>query len=114
MIAHVVLFRPRAGLPREMRDAFARALEQARREIPSIRRFHVGLRIRHGRPYEQEMTQDFPYAAVIEFDDLRGLTAYLDHRAHDELARLWATLSEMTLVYDYEMADASESARVLA
>jgi len=114
MIAHVVLFRPRADLPQQARDTFARALEQARREIPTIRRFHVGRRIRHGRPYERAMLQDFPYAAVIEFEALDGLKAYLDHRAHAEVARLWATLSEMTLVYDYEMADASESAGVLA
>jgi hypothetical protein len=114
MIAHVVLFRPRADLPPQARNTFARALEQARREIPTIRRFHVGRRLRHGRPYEQAMLQDFPYAAVIEFEAIEGLKAYLDHPAHVDLARMWSTLSEMTLVYDYEMADASESAVVLA
>ena len=113
MIAHVVLFRERAGVTIEDRRALARALEQAHRQIPSVRRFLVGRRVRHGRPYEEAMTQDFGYAAVVEFDDVDGLKAYLNHPAHEDLARLWASLSETTLVYDYEMRDASEAAAVL-
>jgi hypothetical protein len=113
MIAHVVLFRERAAVTVEDRRVLSRALEQAHRQIPSVRRFHVGRRVRHGRPYEQAMTQDYTYAAVIEFDDMDGLRAYLHHAAHESLARLWASLSESTLVYDYEMRDASDAAAVL-
>lgn len=113
MIAHMVLFRERAGLRADDRHQLARALEQAHTQIPSVRRFHVGRRVRHGRPYEQGMAQDYRYAAVIEFDDVEGLKAYLDHPAHGDLARLWASLSEATLVYDYEMRDVSEAAAVL-
>lgn len=108
MIAHIVLFRERTGVTAEDRRALSRALDQAHRQIPSVRRFHVGRRVRHGRPYEQAMTQDYHYAAVIEFEDVDGLTAYLNHPAHEGLARLWASLSDATLVYDYEMRDASE------
>ena len=113
MIAHVVLFRARAGVTAEDRRVLSRALEQARTQIPSVRRFHVGRRVRHGRPYEQAMAQDCTHAAVIEFDDVEGLKAYLNHPAHGDLARLWASLSEATLVYDYEMRDASDAAIVL-
>jgi hypothetical protein len=113
VIAHVVLFRERAGVALEDRRALARALDQAHRQIPAVRRFHVGRRVRHGRPYEQAMTQDYTYAAVIEFDDVDGLKAYLNHPAHEGLARLWASLSESTLVYDYEMRDASDAGVIL-
>lgn len=112
MIAHIVLFRPREGIGAAERQAFAAALETARREIPSIRRFQLGRRVRHGRPYEQAMPEDFPFAAVIEFDDLDGLKAYLNHPAHGELARVWATTSEATLVYDYEMEELTPESQI--
>ena len=38
------------------------------------------------------MRADFPLAAVLEFDDLAGLEAYLAHSAHEGLgARLFAS-----------------------
>jgi hypothetical protein len=107
MIAHIVLFRPRAEVGAIERAAFERAIAGACREIPSIRRFRLGPRVRHGRAYEATVAQDYPYAAVIEFDDLAGLSAYLDHPAHAELARLWASTSADSLVFDYELAEAS-------
>jgi hypothetical protein len=113
VIAHVVLFRQQPGVTPEDRAIFANAIVRARRDIPSIRRFQLGRRVRHGRPYEQAMTQDFAYAAVVEFDDVEGLKAYLNHPSHSELARLWATTSAMTLVYDYEMGDAGDAAAIL-
>ena len=113
MIAHVVLFRERAGVTAEERRILSRMLEQARSQIPSVRRLHVGRRVKHGRPYERAMTQDYTYAAIIEFDDVDGLKAYLNHPAHGGLARLWESLSEATLVYDYEMRDASEASEIL-
>ena len=58
-------------------------------------------------------SQDFSYAAVIEFEDVDGLKAYLNHPAHEGLARLWAALSDATLVYDYEMREASAAESVL-
>ena len=102
MIAHVVLFRPRHGLGDADRDAFLAAIDRARREIPSIRRFFVGQRARFGHQYEQLMAEDFPWAAIVEIDDAEGLAAYLAHPAHAELGRLlWAT-SEKVLVFDYD------------
>ncbi len=109
MIAHIVLFRPRADLSPVERAALVRALEAASRAIPSVRRFRVGRRVTHGRAYEAAMPEDYPYAAVVEFDDLAGLAAYLDHPVHAELGRLWAETSAGTLVYDYELADAAHA-----
>jgi hypothetical protein len=113
MIVHVVLFRPRVDLTGEDREAFGRAISGAREAIPSIRRFQIGRRIRHGRGYELAMAEDFPYAALIEFDDIRGLRAYLAHPVHQELGRLWAEKNAATLVYDYETRDAREVMAVL-
>jgi hypothetical protein len=108
MIAHIVLFRPRADLTAEERTRFAGAFERSLRDIPTIRRAHVGRRTTIGRDYERLMRVDYPYAAVLEFDDVDGLRAYLAHPAHEELgARLFASAEE-TLVYDFEMGEGAE------
>jgi hypothetical protein len=104
MIAHVVLFRPRADLGGAGRDALGRAFERALREIPSIRRARVGRRVTHGRPYEALMRADYQYAAVLEFDDIAGLHAYLEHPAHEQLAAQFFSAFEDALMYDFEMS----------
>ena len=68
----------------------------------------MGKRITHGRAYEQMMTQDFSYAAVVEFDDLAGLQAYLQHPQHEKLGALFYELLEAGLVYDYEATAAAD------
>jgi hypothetical protein len=108
MVAHVVLFRPKPNLSPGARDALIASLVDARRNIPAIRRFRVGRRIRHGRGYEAEMAEDFPYAAIVEFDDLAGLKAYLTHPAHDRLGAQFHTTLEVGLIYDYELSDEVE------
>jgi hypothetical protein len=105
MIAHIILFRPRGDLPPDAWTAFAQALAAAWRDIPSIRRFRVGRRIRLGSDYERSMTEDFPYAAVIEFDDERGLREYLGHPSHEEVGRRFGASSAAALAYDYEMVE---------
>lgn len=109
MITHLVLFRPRPGLSaadrRSLVDAFVRAL----REIPSIRRARVGRRVTHGRGYEALMRSDYPYVAILEFDDEAGLKAYLDHPAHDALGdRFFATFEE-ALMYDFDLGEGPEA-----
>lgn len=85
---------------RALIDAWAAALN----DIPLIRRARVGQRVRIGRPYESLTRLDFPYAAVLEFDDADGLRAYLDHPAHEAMAtRLFAVIAD-TLIYDFEMS----------
>ena len=104
MIAHVVLFRPRADLGSAGRGALGRAFERALREIPSIRRARVGRRVTHGRPYEALMRADYQYAAILEFDDIAGLSAYLEHPAHEQLAAQFFSAFEDALMYDFEMS----------
>jgi hypothetical protein len=111
MIAHVVMFRPRADLGREARGELLSAFEDALRDIPSIRRARVGRRLTHGRPYEGLMTVDYQYAAVLEFDDLVGLKAYLEHPSHEKLAAAFFSAFEHALMYDFEW---TESASLLS
>ena len=103
MLLHIVLFRPKPGISEGDRAAMFAALETAARDIPSVRRFQVGARMTHGARYEQLMEQDFPLVAIVEFDDLEGLQAYLRHPAHDRLAQLFYSLQEMALAYDYDV-----------
>jgi len=110
MVAHVVLFKPRPGLDAAARQRLAAAFQQALRDIPSIRRARIGKRVIHGRPYEQLMTVDYEYAAILEFDTLEDLQAYLAHGTHDALAALFFEAFEVALMYDYEMGAAEEFA----
>jgi hypothetical protein len=111
VIAHVVLFRLKPGLGAEARDGLAAALVRAAQEIPSIRQARLGSRITVGRSYEQLMTTDFPFAAILEFDDDTALKAYLDHPAHDELARRFYACFDQSLIYDFELWDTEEGIR---
>jgi hypothetical protein len=111
LIAHVLLFRLRVDVPVSEQHALIDAYAMAIRDIPSIRRARVGRRVRMGRAYEEMMRPDFPYAAILEFDDAVGVRAYLDHPAHQEVsARFFAATAE-TLVYDFEMEGSAERLR---
>jgi hypothetical protein len=103
MFLHIVLFRPKPDVSDSDRTAMFAALNAAAAEIPTVRRFHVGSRVTHGAAYEKMMPQDFPFAAIIEFDDLAGLQAYLRHPAHERLGELFYQLQEAALAYDYEV-----------
>lgn len=102
MFLHIVLFRPKVSVSATDRQAMFDALTVAAKEIPWVRRFHIGNRVTHGAAYERIMTQDFPFSAVIEFDDLAGLQTYLQHPKHEKLGALFYQLLEIGLVYDYE------------
>ena len=105
MIAHLVLFRPKSDLPADARQRLVEALSVALREIPSIRRARIGRRVTHGRPYETLMRVNYEYAALLEFDDLTGLQAYLEHSAHEALAARFFESFEEALMYDFELKE---------
>ena len=107
MIAHLVLFRPRADLSSEAARALAASFEAALTEIPSIRRARVGKRVATGRDYEALMRVDYTYAAMIEFDDRAGLSAYLEHPAHEQLASQFFSAFEEALVYDFDLHEST-------
>jgi Stress responsive A/B Barrel Domain len=103
MLFHITLFRPRPDLTAADRADLVEALETALQRIPSIRRFHVGRRVTHGAGYEALMPVSFDYAAVVEFDDLSGLQAYLEHPAHVALGRRFTQALESSVIFDYQM-----------
>ena len=102
MVLHVVLFRPRKDITDADRQAMFAAIDAAAREIPEVRMFHVGRRITHGANYEQFVTENYPFVAVIGFDDLDGLKAYLTHPKHEQLGELFYRLQEAALAFDYD------------
>jgi len=108
LIAHVVLFRLRPEVPPEDRRALLDAWATALNDIPVIRRARVGRRVRIERSYESLTRLDFPYVAVLEFDSVEALRAYLDHPAHEAVAtRLFAAIED-TLIYDFEITAAPD------
>jgi hypothetical protein len=113
VIAHVVLFRPKPAVAGDARAGFIDAIVAARQSIPSIRRFWVGRRLAGEAPSYRIPTADFPFAAVVEFDDLGGLTAYLTHPSHDALSHTLHATVEAALVFDYEIGDAAEAGRIV-
>ena len=111
MLVHLVLFRPRVNLPAADRQQLADALTAAIHEIPTVRRARVGRRVTHGRPYEQLMRVDYTHIAMLEFDDVSGLKAYLEHPVHEHLATRFFAAFEEALMYDYEVADGETGVR---
>ena len=114
MIAHVVLFSPKPDLPEVERRALLDALVAASADIPSIKRFRVGKRVKHWLPgYEQMMRDDYQFAAIIEFDDMDGLKTYLGHPSHIAIGQHFTASASRSLAYDYELVDASEVSKLL-
>lgn len=113
MVVHVVLFRPKASVSPDERKALAQAFETAVRAIPSVRRAQVGRRVRHGAGYEALPQPDLQYAALLEFDDLAGLQAYLQHPAHAEPGRLFFDVMEEGAVFDYDVRDGTSAGEIV-
>jgi hypothetical protein len=114
MLLHLVMFRPKPDLDRSGRQRLAAALSTAIQQIPSVRRARVGRRVTHGRPYEQLMRVDYTHVAMLEFEDVAGLQAYLEHPAHDQLAARFFEAFEEALMYDYDVADGEEGIRAVS
>jgi hypothetical protein len=106
MIVHVVLFSPKPDLSAADRAKVLQALASASKEIPSIKRLRIGRRVKHSLPgYEQAMRDDYEFAVMIEFDDLAGLTAYLQHPAHAAAGHHFTASASKALAYDYDVSE---------
>jgi hypothetical protein len=108
MLTHLVLMTPRPDLSVADRGALIDAFERAIREIASIRHVRVGQRIVHGAGYEATAPDIGEYLAVIDFDDLAGLQAYLRHPAHEELGARFGESLRSAVVYDFEVGGVEE------
>ena len=103
MLTHLVLMAPRADLTLADRGALVDAFARAIREIDSVRDVRVGRRVVHGAGYEASAPDIAEYVAIIDFDDLAGLQAYLRHPAHDVLGVRFGQSLRSAVVYDFEV-----------
>jgi hypothetical protein len=114
MIAHTVLFQPDPSVGPETKAAILESLSRAMHQCPTVRTCRIGRRIRHGLPgYEQQMREDYQYLLVVEFDDIEGLRAYLEHPTHNAIGGLFTSAASASLAYDYEMVELSEAQKFL-
>lgn len=103
MIAHIVLLQPRPELTEQQRSDALETLTGSAANMPDIRRFEIGRRVKHGLPgYEQLMAHDFEFALIIEFDDIDALKRYLQAPAHEAMGNLFYTATTAALAYDFE------------
>jgi len=93
----------RTDLTSEESRAFVSAFERAIKEIPTVRAVRIGHRVRHGASYESLGPDAADYIAMIDFDNLDGLQAYLAHPAHVRLGELFYSCLSAGMVYDYEV-----------
>ena len=115
MIAHIILFAPRADLSASQREEILTAFTRTTAAVPTVKNVRIGRRILHGLPgYEQMMGTDFEYAAIVEFDDVTGLEEYLRHPAHVAVSRHFTESAAASLAYDYTLVPAGEAASLVA
>jgi hypothetical protein len=103
MIAHVVLLSPRPDLSADETRAFISAFQHAITTIPTVRDVCIGRRVTHGAGYEAKDLPSADYLAIVTFDDLSGLQAYLRHPAHEALGAGFGTALASSAVYDFEV-----------
>jgi hypothetical protein len=59
------------------------------------------------------MRENYTHAAILEFEDLAALRAYLDHPAHADLATRFFECFEQALMYDFDVWDGHEGLAAL-
>ena len=106
MIAHIVLLQPKPDLSEQQRTEAIDTIRRSAANLPDVRRFRLGRRVKHGLPgYEQLMPQDFEFALIVEVDDIDRLKRYLQAPAHAALGHLFYTATTAALAYDYQFED---------
>ena len=114
MIAHVILWQPRTGLTSDERRNVLVALAAAVQNAPTVRSCRIGRRVKHGLPgYEQMMSDDFGFVAIIEFDNIDGLREYLRHPAHQSIGEQFTSAASAALAYDYDVVGIENSSDLI-
>jgi len=108
MIAHVVLFTPKASLSAEERESSILALERACLDIPQITRVRVGRRRVLGYAYDALAPVHFEFAVILEFESEADLDAYLHHPAHVALGHHFNNSAAVAVALDFVIGDASQ------
>jgi hypothetical protein len=106
MIGHLVFFNAKQEATEFELRSFARAISEACREIPAIRRVQIGRRALVDAGYTRSFGEKtYSYAAIFEFDDSEALKRYLNHPLHHELGRMFWEMCEATTVVEVELID---------
>jgi len=113
VLSHVVLFAPRTDLHADERRALLDAFERAVRTIPTVRAVRVGRRKTHDAAYEQQTASGIEYMVIIDFENLAGLQAYLDHPAHHELGARFNQSIGAAVIYDFEVGSIEDLQRLV-
>jgi len=113
MISHLVLFRPHRDLPNHERDHLLNAFERAVRDIPGVRGVRAGKRVRFGAGYDRAAPELAEFLVAIDFDDLSGLQAYLEHPVHVELGERFGRACADSLIYDFAVTEDASAIRAL-
>jgi hypothetical protein len=107
VIAHIVLFNPKPNLSTQDVQLFAQQLRLTVNSVTSVRRAMVGKRLAvQDGDHRNFGDATYEFAAVVEFDDPDGLSAYLAHPAHQELGRLFWLYCASTVVVEVRSVDA--------
>lgn len=114
MIAHVVLFTPRASLSPADRQGLVDDLERALQAIPEIRRARIGRRRLLGYAYDAVGPAQFEFVVLLEFDSEADLGSYLHHPAHVALGRWFHHGAEVALAADFEVVEPDGLRRLIA
>lgn len=106
MIAHIVLFRPKAELTDDDLRLFTQLFRRVCVEVPGIERVRLGPVV-GGGVFGGAKLGSSPYsaAAYLEFKDRQALEAYLQNPLHREFAESFWRYSEETVIADSEMVD---------
>lgn len=104
MVAHVVLFTPKATLSAGARAEFVRVLEAALTGIPDIAGVRLGRRFAAGRAYDA-LGPAYEYVAILEFASHEALDRYLTHPAHIALGAAFYDSLDRAVAADYTLVD---------
>jgi Stress responsive A/B Barrel Domain len=109
VIVHLVLFTPRPDLTEAERTTMRDTLQRALTDIPAIRQYEVGRRVRLGTTtYDRVAPLDFEFLVAIHVDDERALSDYLAHPTHQKLGQLFCEKSAHALACDFEVRKISD------
>jgi hypothetical protein len=106
MIGHLVFFNAKPEATDDHLRSFAKAISEACRQIPAIRRVQIGRGVTVDPGYARSFgDKTYNFAAIFEFNDTSALKQYLKHPLHHELGRLFWEVCESTTVVEVELAD---------
>ena len=95
MLTHIVIWKYRKDIEREVREDHVALLRGLIGTIPEIVSFSVGFDVLH-------LPRSYDTGLVAVFQDRAGLEAYTIHPAHIKVAELGRSISEHVASVDFE------------